>query len=358
MRAWLHRRVVHMWQRRGPVARALLPLALVHAAWRAVAGWAYRIGLARPARVGVPVVVIGNLYAGGTGKTPLVIEVVRALRARGWHPGVVSRGYGGDTRQPRLVGPYSRADECGDEPLVIYAAAAVPVAVGRDRVLAARLLLGAHPACDILVADDGLQHRRLGRELEIAVIHSLGVGNGWLLPAGPLRDPPLRLEGVDAVVFHGITPAVRVYSPFYFLETSLAEAYPLAAPAQRIGLDALAREQRAARWRVLAACGIGVPERFFAMLREHGLVIDELALPDHAALDAERLARHAYDRVLMTEKDAVKCRTDGALVHDARLWVVPLRAQIDSGLIDLIESRIARPGTKSELEAQRGSKTA
>jgi tetraacyldisaccharide 4'-kinase len=343
-----------MWQRRGLAARLLLPFALVHAAWRAVAGWTYRIGLARPVRVGVPVVVIGNLYAGGTGKTPLVIEVVKELRARGWHPGVVSRGYGGDARQPRLVGPYSRADECGDEPLVIYAAAAVPVAVGRDRVAAARLLLGAHPACDIVIADDGLQHRRLGRELEIAVVHSQGMGNGWLIPAGPLRDPPLRLKGVDAVVFHGITPAVRVYSPFYFLETSLAEAYPLAAPAQRLALGEVAREQRAARWRVLAACGIGVPERFFAMLREHGLVVDELALPDHGSLSADQLARHAYDRVLMTEKDAVKCRTDGALVHDARLWVVPLRAQIDARLIDLIESRLRREDHGSQVARHNG----
>src|SRR5258708_8869986 len=183
-----------MWQGRGFFARLLWPLSALHAVVRALVVGAYRVGLKRSQRVGIPVVVIGNLYAGGTGKTPLVIEVVTLLKQRGWRPGVVSRGYGGSARAACLVTTASAASECGDEPLLIAAATGVPVAIGRDRVAAARLLRNMHPSCHVLVADDGLQHPRLARDMEIAVIHARGLGNGCLPPAGPLRGPPPRLR--------------------------------------------------------------------------------------------------------------------------------------------------------------------
>jgi len=348
LRSWAHRRVRHAWQQRGPLACLLLPLTLLHRLWRALRALGYRIGLAAPVRLAVPVIVVGNLSIGGTGKTPLVIEIVRALRARGWSPGVVSGGYGGRSRHPILVDPAGDAAQCGDEPLLIRRVTGVPVAVGRDRVAAARLLLVMHASCNVLIADDGLQHRRLARNLEIAIINWTGLGNGWLLPAGPLRDPPERLRQVDAVVLHGAVPVVRIYSPFYRMRTSVHEATCMMQPARQIALADLAREQREHNLRLLALCAIGTPERFFSMLREQGLHFDELALPDHDKIDASMLASGRYDRVLLTEKDAVKCHRDSRLGHDERIWVVPLHSQLDAALIDFITARLGRDSDGSK----------
>jgi tetraacyldisaccharide 4'-kinase len=338
-----------MWQKRGLIARLLWPLSLLYALGRALVVGAYRVGLRRPQRVGVPVVVIGNLYTGGSGKTPLVIELVSVLKQRGWHPGVVSRGYGGTAHQARLVTEGSEASECGDEPLLIASTTGVPVAIGRDRVAAAKLLLTMHPTCDVLVSDDGLQHRRLARDFEIAVIHGRGLGNGWLLPAGPLREPPRRLRNVDAVVFNGRVHPVRIYSPFFFLRTEVSDTYCLAKPERRGSLDVLVRRQAQANLRLMAACGIGTPESFFQMLRDRGLRFKTLALPDHYAYRRNPFPRHGVDGILITEKDAVKCRADRTMAHDERLWVVPLRASVDQRLTELIETRLrgAQNGSKA-----------
>jgi tetraacyldisaccharide 4'-kinase len=344
LRARLQQALVSIWQKRGPIARLLLPLAWLHAAWRRFDRWRWRSGLARPHRVGVPVVVIGNLYVGGTGKTPLTIEIVRALKARGWHPGVISRGYGSGARQPRAVDPHGSAADYGDEPMLIANATEVPVAIGRDRVAAAQLLRNLHPRCDVLVADDGLQHRRLARDVEIAVIHYRGLGNRWLLPAGPLRDPPERLQEVDAVVFHGDILPVRIYSPHFFMRTSHGTAYALKDPQRRVTLDELAQEQKSTGVRLLAAAGIGMPDRFFAMLRAHGLQFAELPLADHYDFSANPFASRTFDCALITEKDAVKCRANPALANDGRLCVVPLQATIHPALVDLIEERIRGAG--------------
>lgn len=345
MHAWLGR----IWQRRGVFARLLWPVSVLHALVRSLIVNAYRVGLKRSQQIGIPVVVIGNLYTGGTGKTPLVIELVARLKQRGWRPGVVSRGYGGKVKQACLVTPASEASECGDEPLLIAAATGVPVAIGRDRVAAARLLRNMHPTCNVLVADDGLQHRRLARDVEIAVIHGRGLGNGWLLPAGPLRDPPQRLRDVDAVVFSGQVQPVRIYSPFFFLRTEIAEAYCLARPERRTPLDEMVRQQAKGDMLLLAACGIGTPESFFQMLRDRGLRFKTLALPDHYAYRSSPFPRNGVDRILITEKDAVKCRSDRTLAHDERLWVVPLRASMDGRLTDMIETRLqdARHGSEA-----------
>jgi len=340
VRAILHAWLGRVWQVRGFWARLLWPFGMLHAAARRLAIGCYRVGLKHPQRVGVPVVVIGNLYAGGTGKTPTLIEVVRALRKRGWHPGVVSRGYGADTRQARLVNPASTPDECGDEPLLIAAATGVPVAVGRDRVAAARLLRNSHPSCNVLVSDDGLQHRSLARDVEIAVIHPRGLGNGWMLPAGPLRDPPRRLRDVDAVVFNGPLQPVRIYSPFFKLSTWVEEAFCLTRPENKTTLADLAKSQSQGRLRLLAACGIGTPERYFQMLLDQGLEFERLALPDHYSYEHNPFPRSGVERILITEKDAVKCRLDRALARDERLWVVPLQASLENPLIDLIETRL------------------
>jgi tetraacyldisaccharide 4'-kinase len=340
LRSWAHRRVRRAWQHRGVLACLLLPLHLAHRAWRGARALAYRAGYRNPVRLPVPVIVVGNLTVGGTGKTPLVIEVVRALRARGWTPGVVSGGFGGRAEGPLIVEPGGDPALCGDEPLLIRHVTGCPVVVGRDRIAAARLLLAANADCDLLIADDGLQHRRLGRDMEIVVVNGSGVGNGWLLPAGPLRDPPERLEHVDAVVLHGIVPPVRIHSPFFRMQTSVEDAVSMSAPPRQVSLDELAREQREHNLRVLALCAIGNPERFFSMLRAHGLQCETIALPDHDTIDASLIPQGRYDRILMTEKDAVKCHGDAQLGHDGRIFVVPLHSQLDVGLIDFLAARL------------------
>lgn len=341
-RARFERALTTAWTGRGPLATALLPLSWAYSAARAAHRGLYQIGLLKTWPVGLPVIVVGNLYAGGTGKTPLTIELVRALGARGWRPGVVSRGYGRKTSDVRPVDAQGRADEVGDEPLLIAQATGAPVVVGADRVAAARVLRSLHPKCDLIICDDGLQHLRLARDFEIALLHFRGLGNGWLLPAGPLRDPPARLKRVDAVVLNGEVPPVRIYSPVFTMRTELAEVYSLSDVRHQAPVADLVAEQRAKGTRVAAAAGIATPEQFFAMLRAAGLAIEAIPLPDHYDFAVNPFAGRAFDVALMTEKDAVKCRAIAALTSDGRICVVSQRTIIDSTLLDLIETRIER----------------
>ena len=302
----------------------------------------YAIGLVRVQRVGVPVIVIGNLYAGGTGKTPLTIELVKALQTRGWRPGVVSRGYGTSTRIARLVRAEATAEDSGDEPLLIARAGGVPVAVGRRRVDAAKCLLRAHPDCDLIVADDGLQHWQLGRDLEIALQDERGLGNGWLLPAGPLREPARRLARVDALVLRdaGRSPPADG-PPCFTLRTRLADTLRrLDDPAHTMPLADLVERQAARALTITAAAGIAVPDRFFALLRTAGLSFDPLPLPDHHDFRDGALTGLRTHLVLITEKDAVKCAGIEALRRDPRIWVAPLVAAVDEALFDLVEARL------------------
>jgi tetraacyldisaccharide 4'-kinase len=339
-RARIELALARSWTRRGALGRVLLPLSWLYAAAHAAHQGLYRSGLLKPARVGLPVVVVGNLYVGGTGKTPLTIELVRQLAARGWRPGVISRGYGRAGSGARPVDRQARADEVGDEPLLIAQSTGAPVVVGADRVAAVRLLRSLHPGCDLIVCDDGLQHPRLARDVEIALLHFRGLGNGWMLPAGPLRDPPGRLKTVDAVVLNGEVPPVRIHSPVFAMRTELDAVYALADPSRRAPLATLVEEQRSKGVRVVAAAGIAAPEKFFAMLRAAGLQFEEIALPDHYDFAASPFAGRTYDVALMTEKDAVKCRSISAMTADGRLCVVSLRTEVDPALLDLIEARI------------------
>jgi tetraacyldisaccharide 4'-kinase len=329
------------WQRRGALAWILSPLALTYAAIVKVRRIAYANGILKASRAMAPVVVLGNLYVGGTGKTPLAIALVRALRQHGFQPGVISRGYGGTARSARVVSEGDTAAEVGDEPLLIAESTGAPVAVGARRAQAAALLLQAHPACDVLIADDGLQHLALARDLEVALIDERGLGNGWVLPAGPLREPPARLARVDAIVLHGTAAPPVQGVPNFPLRTQLADhAYRLADRSQFRPLVDFAQRQRSTGLRITAAAGIGVPQRFFDMLTAIGLRVDPLPLPDHFEYRVNPFAGCDTDVVLITEKDAVKCRRSDALRDDTRLWVVPLDAQVDTALVDLVIARL------------------
>lgn len=325
-----------LWYRRG-LAFALLPLlplSWLFAALSALRRAAYRTGLARRERLPVPVVVIGNITVGGAGKTPLTLWLVDALRARGRRPGIVSRGYGASADSPRLV----RADDdpavVGDEPLLLARRAGVPVAVCRDRASAGRALLAAHPDCDVLVADDGLQHYRLARDAEIAVFDARGAGNGFRLPAGPLREPLARLHDVDALVWNGPPEAAVADAakglPQFAMSLSGTKFVALGDPAQQCTADDL-------RGKTLhALAGIGDPSRFFVQLTRLGLGFEPHPFPDHHAYVAADLDFARDGVLLLTEKDAVKCA--GLTAGEA--WVLPVNAEVDSALATRILEKI------------------
>lgn len=316
------------WQRRGALACALWPVSLLFRALSALRAALFRSGLKSSTRLPVPVVVVGNIFIGGTGKTPLTIWLADVLRQAGYTPGVISRGFGRSGEAPRAVSARSSVQEAGDEPLLIALRTGCPVFVGRVRADAGRALLAAHPEVDIIISDDGLQHYALQRDVEIILFDGRGAGNGWLLPAGPLREPVSRRRDFTIINAPEITPALRAAvggEPFR-MQLGGAMAEPLNAPGQGVALAALAGR------RIVAAAGIGNPGRFFGMLRAAGLTIGELALPDHHDFLDLPFAQVDADIILITEKDAVKCRQIEQLRDDPRLWVVPVAAQLDAAL--------------------------
>lgn len=347
MRAAIERRLLSIWQRRGPLAWLLAPLSALYAALLLLRRAAYSSGLARAARLPVPVIVVGNLYLGGTGKTPLTIELVRALVARGRRPGVVSRGHGRRGDEVRIVRATDDPQTSGDEPVLIAQATGVPLAIGRRRVAAARALLSAHPQLDCIVSDDGLQHLALARALELVVVDARGLGNGWVLPAGPLREPARRLATVDAIVAHDADAVTlpQTQARRFTMRSRLGATWQISDPARRRTLSEFARAQQDSATRIAAAAGIGVPARFFAMLRGAGLAIDELPLPDHYDFRVDPFGQLAADCILITEKDAVKCAAVTNLRRDARIWVVPLIADIGPELVEFVLARL-RPNNE------------
>ena len=322
----------HLWTRTGVLTVLLSPLAALFTIVTRLRRLAYRRGWLAAVSVGVPVIIVGNITVGGSGKTPLVIWLVNRLRAQGYRPGVVSRGYGGTARDCVAVQPDSSPAVVGDEPLLIRVKAGVPVVVGRDRVAAARTLLARHPGVDVIVADDGLQHYRLQRNIELAVVDAAsGLGNGWPLPAGPLREPRSRLASVDAViqVVRGAAQP-RAYPPVatWRADYRAGLAWRLRAPQDKIPLADLPPHE----W--LAATGIGRPRGFFDMLGAQGIRFRPRAFPDHHAFRPQDLP--ADGAVLMTEKDAVKCLAFAG----ADWWAVELDVAPETGFIDWLDARL------------------
>ena len=317
---------MRFWYRRGAIAWLLWPASLVFLVVvlaRRLLYWARLLPSRHP---GIPVIVVGNVTVGGSGKTPLVLWIAEFLKAKGWSPAIVSRGYKGSSETPRAATLASEPAEVGDEPVVLARRSGCPVWVGADRLAVIAALRAANPGANVVILDDGLQHYRLRRDLEIAVLDGRGTGNGFLLPAGPLREPAWRLRTVDAVVANGLSrkgdfSMVLVGDTLHRM-TDARDRRPLKAFAGQT---------------VHAVAGIGDPKRFFLQLGAAGIKVAPHPFPDHHAFKPRDLAFGDGLPVLMTEKDAVKLR------HAAQpdWWVLPVTARLDAAFGNWLLRRLA-----------------
>jgi tetraacyldisaccharide 4'-kinase len=325
------------------LALMLLPLAWAFGALAALRRLLYRIGWLRTQRLPVPVVVVGNLIVGGAGKTPTVIAVVTLLRKHGFHPGVISRGHGRHADRIVDVRVDTPPGDSGDEPLLLRIRLGVPVVVGRDRVAAAHELLRLHPDTDVIVSDDGLQHLRLARDAQVLVFDSRGVGNGWLLPAGPLREPlSAGPPPASLVLYNAARPSIPW--PGHQAQARLRGVVSLAQwwAGQAASIEAMAT---LAQRPLFAAAGMAQPSRFFDMLEAAGLNIRRYPLPDHYDFGDLPWSVGTPDAIV-TEKDAVKL--DPQRIGSTRVWVAPLDfstgAAFDAALLHLLPPPTSHPG--------------
>jgi tetraacyldisaccharide 4'-kinase len=332
-------RLPRAWLSRGLLPRLLWPLSWLYRAMAGSQTWLYRHGWLAIERLPVPVVVVGNVVAGGAGKTPLVMALVKHLQDRGWRPGVISRGHGRRSKACLSVEANMNAADCGDEPLLIRQNTGVPVFVAASRVDAARALLQAHPMINLIIADDGLQHHRLWRDINLAVFDERGLGNGWLLPAGPLREPWPRASCADAGPVRPIDLIVRsADSPGlggFVCRRQLAK-HARAADGSAIALSELQGQ------RLHALAGIAKPSQFFDMLRQEGLILENTTgFADHHAFSAADLPQDPEVTVLVTEKDAVKLMPlASSQPHGPRLLAVGLELEPDPNFLRELESRL------------------
>lgn len=325
----IKRALQQAWSSRGWLACLLWPLSQVY---RLLVSWRYylyRWGVFKSARAGVPVLVVGNVMAGGAGKTPLVMALVMHLQQRGLKVGVVSRGYGRAGQACIEVCANTPVMASGDEPALIKHATGAPVFIAKNRLDAARALLAAYPRTQLLVCDDGLQHYALARDVEVAVFDDRGVGNGWLLPAGPLREPwPERLNsGIDLVLHTGQFPAFGG-----FKSSRQLTDYAVDAGGNRFRLDSLKGQT------LIALAAIARPEAFFGMLMARGLVLRQtISLPDHYDFSDYQLGVVKDCTVLCTEKDAVKLFGLPAMAS-VRLLAVPLQFSPEPAFLDAVDA--------------------
>ena len=337
------------WERLGGLALVLFPVTLAFGAGTWLRRALYRMRLLPRWKAPIPVVVVGNISVGGTGKTPLTLAILDLLQARGFTPGAIARGYG--RVPPRENDPHgvvrvypdlATPELFGDEPVVIARRSRVPVYISPDRPAAARALVSAHPEVDVLVSDDGLQHYALGRDVELAVVDGeRRFGNGLLLPSGPLREPVSRLKSVDAVVVNGGATDVR-WNEHQFAMRLGAGRFSRITSNQEVAPAEFALMARGRQ--VVAIAGIGHPPRFFEHLRALGVVARTVAFPDHHHYQASELRLPGAEIVVMTEKDAVKC----AAFADARMWYLRVEAELPREFEDFLLTRIAQARARSD----------
>jgi len=323
-----HELIQEAWKRKSIFFYLILvPLSWLFGCVTWLRRLAYRYGLVKSYRLSAPVIIVGNINVGGSGKTPVVIWLIEELKKNGYQPAVISRGYGGTARLPTKVTAESNANVVGDEPVLIANRCDCPVWVGKNRVDVGEALLKAHSECNVVISDDGLQHYRLKRDIEIAVVDAdSSKQSARLLPAGPLRESVMRLNSVDAIVSNG-----EKLNPAAFQMQLMGERFYNLADAS---MTALAADFN--RKVVRAMAGIGKPERFYDHLCKLGLTFTTVSFDDHHAFTAAELAEIDCDILIMTEKDAVKCK----LFAQAHHWVLPVEAQIDATLMPLILSKL------------------
>ena len=291
----------------------LLPLALLFSFIVCLRRWLYQKKIKVITKLNVPVIVVGNITVGGTGKTPLVIYLANLLVAHGYRPGIISRGYKGQNKQWQIVSRDSDPLQVGDEAVLLALRTKCPVVIGRQRVAAAKALL-ANYGCDVILSDDGLQHYALGRDIEIAVVDGArGFGNGFLLPAGPLREPIKRLATVDFIVANG-----KNVDDAFLMKLSTNKLYNLQQPYLTVDLSELVGKA------VHAIAAIGHPQRFFDLLQESGLEVTPHIFPDHYIFKVSDVDFPDEIMVIMTEKDAVKVKP----FANKKLWCLPITAEL------------------------------
>ena len=316
------------WYRITPLHLLLLPLSLLFLILSSLRRLLYQSKIFSSIRLPVPVIIVGNITVGGTGKTPVTLWLAEQLLSNGWHPVIISRGFGGSNSKPQEVRHDSNPATVGDEPVLITQRKLCPVWVGRDRPAVAQAAVLAHPECDIIISDDGLQHYRLQRDLELAVVDGQRrFGNGLLLPAGPLRETIPRLNKVDAVICNGGKP----FPGEYLMQLEGVRFYNLLNP--QVTANASDFQGKS----IHAIAGIGHPERFFQHLSRLGLMVQGHAFPDHHAYKAIDLEYDGADALLMTEKDAVKCHK----FANEKCWALRVDAHMDPALLQLILKKIS-----------------
>ncbi len=322
------------WYRGRAWLYLLAPLAWGFALLSALRRWAYRSGWLEITRLPVPVIVVGNITAGGTGKTPFVLWLVEMLRQAGWHPGIVSRGYGGRMSGAAVVPPDADAQIYGDEPVLLARRAACPVWIGQRRGKAGRAMLAARPEVNVLICDDGLQHYALARDVEIVIVDGArGLGNGWRLPVGPLRETCDRLAEVDAVVVNGAasmaTDKRLAALPVHGMRLAPGIFFDVRRPEHTVGVEYFTGKP------LHALAGIGHPARFFATLEQLGIHARQRSFPDHHRFQPGDLPEGI---VLMTEKDAVKC----ARFDRDDMWALRVDARVPDGLQTIILDKLKK----------------
>ncbi|MGJ8620233.1 MAG: tetraacyldisaccharide 4'-kinase [Methylophilaceae bacterium] len=323
----MHDLILRAWQDKNLLFYlVLVPLSWLFAGLTALRRSLYRVGLLRSYALSVPVIVVGNINMGGSGKTPVVIWLVNQLKKQGYQPAVISRGYGAKVTKPTTVHPDSLPSEVGDEPVLIAQKTGCPVYISANRVDAGNKLLNMHPECDIIISDDGLQHYRLQRQIEIAVIDQQSQQNQHLLPAGPLRESFSRLKNVDAVILNGDVHMKDGYA----MQLLASDFYNLLNPDLKVSVSYFKDK------RVAAMAGIGKPDRFFQQLALLGLQFSQWPFSDHYTYTNQDLANIKCDALMMTEKDAVKCKPFAEGHH----WVLPVEANIDASLLPMLLSKL------------------
>lgn len=348
VRTWLSNRLDAQWQRCSWLCLCMMPFSALVKVILSGRRLFYRLLPALIYRAPVPVVVVGNIYVGGTGKTPAVMAIVQALQSKGWQPGVISRGYGVRLGSgPRVGQGKLQPEHFGDEPALIAAQSGTPVAVHPNRRLAIECMLDHYPEVDVIVSDDGLQHLALARDVEIVVQDSRGTGNGHVMPAGPLRESAHRLGTVDAILtnldYNAPAPLnLPVKSLTMHLEMTM---FRHLVSGQSLSPDQFKRKHLTES--IAAAAGIGSPERFFNSLRRTGLNLDSTrALPDHHAFNDTSFEALNAAIILITAKDAIKCLK----LNDPRLWVVEVNAVLsDPDFAGWLDRKIQRPPLAGNL---------